>query len=332
LSGKTPTKKSDQPETKGKADTPTVDPDKVKRARFISIRKTEHTGKRREAATMYCAGVRSASVLSRYFGVSRNTIYEWKDKDSWVDLARQVDSEVEAGASSSLATFKAKQVEELLKDIDLIDSKKHDVPPKSLEGLMKAKMEIVDRLLLLRGEATSRNEQVTVVFGGVQHTVRTEERGPVPMRPGEIGRAPQSEASVDIENTQESEGGRPAREGGKGDSIENHRGNVESEVKDGSRGESGAGGAAGPGPSAGEKPGGAGGSAGEGERTDKADSAGGAGRDQEAGGDAGESKPREGDELRTPDGRLRVISGAQGTKKKEVVKGSWRDRKVEGKR
>jgi hypothetical protein len=63
-----------------------------------------------------------------------------------------------------MAEFKRAQVEALEADIGLVDARKGQVPARSLEGLLKVKLAILDKILLLKGEATSRSEQLVVSF------------------------------------------------------------------------------------------------------------------------------------------------------------------------
>lgn len=156
-----------------------------KSTRFTFLRRTEHTGKRREAALMYCAGVRSVSVLARNFRVSRNTVMEWRDKDRWEELAGMTEAEFEAESAQGLAAWRKGVETELLRDIALIDGQKGKVKATSLEGLLKVKLALLERIQLLRGDATSRQEHVVVSF-------RREER--VDRRETPENRAPEDEA------------------------------------------------------------------------------------------------------------------------------------------
>jgi len=145
-----------------------------KSTRFTFLRRTEHTGKRREAALMYCAGVRSVSVLARNFGVSRNTVMEWRDKDRWEELAGMTEAEFEAESAQGLAAWRKGVETELLRDIALIDGQKGKVKATSLEGLLKVKLALLERIQLLRGDATSRQEHVVVSFRREERVERRE--------------------------------------------------------------------------------------------------------------------------------------------------------------
>lgn len=185
--------------------------------------------KRIEAALLFISGVETSPTrLAEKFGVVKTSILRWKKKDGWVELAHQTDQITRASLPEGVASFRIKMIGSLEDDLALIDSKKHSVPAKSLEGLLKAKAALQGELSKLLGIGHVEEPKVTIIFGG--YGPAPEPRGAVKV-PGKIATAddgtPGIGALADVENTADPEGGIKSEEGGKDGSIENDRGNAE---------------------------------------------------------------------------------------------------------
>jgi hypothetical protein len=89
---------------------------------------------------------------------------DWREKDRWNELAGMSEAQFEAEASGSLAAWKKDIEIKLMQDIALIDAQKTKVKATSLEGLLKVKLAMLERIQLMRGDATRREERVVVVF------------------------------------------------------------------------------------------------------------------------------------------------------------------------
>ena len=117
-----------------------------------------------QAKILYLAGVRSMTELAKRCNINRETVRLWKLKGKWDDLNAELETTLQGKALKGLADYKAEMIAELQNDIALIDNLKRTkgVKAKSLEGILKVKLDIIDRILLMRGDATARTEQVVV--------------------------------------------------------------------------------------------------------------------------------------------------------------------------
>lgn len=102
---------------------------------------------------------------------------DWRSKDRWDELAGMTEAQFEAEASGSLAAWKKDIEIKLMQDIALIDAQKTKVKATSLEGLLKVKLAMLERIQLMRGDATSRSEKVVVVFRREERVDRVEVGG-----------------------------------------------------------------------------------------------------------------------------------------------------------
>jgi len=207
-----------------------------------------------EAALLFISGLCTSSTkLAAKFNKSRNTILNWRSKDGWLDLESETASLVGAKLAPGVADWKIRKIQSLEEDLNLIDKIKHQVKPKSLEGLLKAKTVILEALALLRGEATQRTEMMLMAWEAP--TPDSEPRGAIPIRgidlsedsyssrpaitgldddalPGDIaeaiaeGRTPRYTRPAFLDNTAESQGVLGSGEGRKGDPIAIARGDV----------------------------------------------------------------------------------------------------------
>jgi len=213
--------------------------------------------KRIEAALLFISGFQTSPTrLAEKFGVSKNTVLRWKKRDGWTDLATQTDAITRASLPDSVAAYRVRMIRSLEEDLELIDRKKEGVKPNSLEGLLKAKAALQGRLHELLGIATEKDRPITIVFGGYGEPPAA--RGPVRVPgkeiPVETEETPGIGTLGNPENTEDPEGGKEAPEGGKGDSIEISRGNVENSATAPSKGASSAGGSGGADQDPGERP------------------------------------------------------------------------------
>ena len=187
--------------------------------------------KRIEAALLFISGVETSPTrLAEKFGVVKNSILRWKKKDGWAELAHQTDQITRASLPEGVASFRIKMIGSLEDDLALIDSKKHNVPAKSLEGLLKAKAALQGELSKLLGIGHVEEPKVTIVFGGYGEAPAPRGAVQIPSRmSGEDERTPRIGALTNGENTGDTGGVPGCWKGGKCGSIENHRGNRQNE-------------------------------------------------------------------------------------------------------
>ena len=128
--------------------------------------RTSNTNKRAEAQVAYLKGVTSPTVLAQRFGVSRNTIMTWKAKDHWDDNALLADHQLLGREAGRLAVERQGRLAGIRSNIAEVDRQiaSGAVKPKSLEGLIRAKTDLIKIEQLLLGQATSRQERAVIVW------------------------------------------------------------------------------------------------------------------------------------------------------------------------
>lgn len=125
---------------------------------------TKYIDARRRAGIDYCNGITSPTLLGKKYGVTRNSIMNWRKWDNWVEIAANMTGEILAKGASHLAQKKAMEIAELEDDINLIDLNKHTAKRSTLSELLKAKIKLREMVMTLRGEATKRTEHLIVMW------------------------------------------------------------------------------------------------------------------------------------------------------------------------